>query len=178
MTNTNTVSTEPFTDYSNKWWYKDGESNLQLVITWLNTMKKEYAHTNPWYVMRLIDNQIYSHNSDYLSNNTLPRQMDIVQNLNRSNRQDEISITKLSQATEILASIQNNIEVTDYINIGLKEYKNNVISELNGYELPNGITYSYGKNTVTKKVKNISSENYEAQQLLAHCEKLRNAVKN
>ena len=176
MSKTQSIS-EPFTDYSDKWWYKDGESNLDLVVSFLNTMKKEYAHTNPWYVMRLIDNAIFSHNSEYTSNNTLPKQMDIVQKLNRSNRQDEISITKLSQATEILASIVNQIEVTDYINQGLRDYKDTIIAELNGLELPNGMQYTYGKNSKSRQVKNISSENYEADGLLAQCQKLRNAVK-
>ena len=149
------------------WWYRDAVDRADAVLSFLKSLEKQYAETDPYYVTRMWQNMLFAHNTDWDKNERLPQQYDIVKNRRRSNKNDEISKEKLADSTDYLNNIVNNIETNDAIVDIIKEEFDNYLSRVNGITLPNGLTYEHSKNKKTKpQTKVMTSEDLEAEEVL------------
>ena len=166
-----------FIDVQDNWWYRDADDRASAILSFLGSLEKQFVETDPYYVTRMYQNQIFAHNSDWDANERLPKQMDIVSNYRASNRNDEISKTKLASSVDYLNNIVNNIEVNDKIVSLLQDAFDKYLVRVNGMTLPNGQTYEYSKGKKAKTTKRITSEDLEADEVLALASKYRTKKK-
>ena len=57
------------------WWYRDAVDRADAVLSFLKSLEKQYAETDPYYVTRMWQNMLFAHNTDWDKNERLPQHL-------------------------------------------------------------------------------------------------------